>query len=60
MPAAASNANLTSCFVFRSSFFFLRNDRKSPPWHELHHNVYRLSLCADTYQLHNIWVIILF
>lgn len=31
MPAAASTEKRTSCFVFNSSFFFLRKDRKSPP-----------------------------
>lgn len=31
MPAAASTEKRTSCFVFSSSFFFLRKDRKSPP-----------------------------
>lgn len=31
MPEAASTANFTNCLVFMSSFFFLKNDRKSPP-----------------------------
>lgn len=31
MPAAASTEKRISCFVFSSSFFFLRYDRKSPP-----------------------------
>lgn len=31
IPAAASTEKRTSCFVFNSSFFFLRKDRKSPP-----------------------------
>ncbi len=31
MPAAASTEKRTSCFVFNSSFFFLRKDKKSPP-----------------------------
>lgn len=31
IPEAASNENFTNCLLFSSSFFFLRNDRKSPP-----------------------------
>lgn len=31
IPEAASNENFTNCLVFSSSFFFLKNDRKSPP-----------------------------
>lgn len=31
IPEAASNENFTNCLVFSSSFFFLKNDKKSPP-----------------------------
>lgn len=45
IPPAASNANFTSCFVLRSSFFFLKNDKKSPPVGKKNGKTNELQIC---------------
>lgn len=52
MPAAASTEKRMSCFVFNSSFFFLRKDRKSPPdrhstGSHRHNRQKQLTLCQQ-------------